>query len=226
MTHRRLAAVTLSALALVVAAAAADPYPAAKPTPAKSAKQTVSFQQGVNDYAGTVDLEIWAVAPNTCLNGNINASADADNDGGESQVLLRFDDIIGTSPGKIPPRSAVHSATLVIGAFDEGNTVHLHRMLVPFKKTSTWNSLVGGITADGKEASRQKDGFTFGKISASTSAIPFDVTDTVQAWANGSANHGWVFINTGGNGWDFYTSEFDDVKQRPKLTVEFSPPKE
>jgi hypothetical protein len=217
MTARVLSAVGVVSAALAFALAG---------EPVKSAKQTVSFQQGVNEYAGTVDLEIWAVSPNTCLEGNINASSDADNDGGESQVVMRFDDIIGTSPGKLPPNAAVHSATLVVSAFDEGTTVHLHRMLVPFKKTSTWNSLVGGVTADGKEASRQKDGFTFGKIAASTSAIPFDVTDTVQAWANGTANHGWVFVNTGGNGWDFYTSEFDDVKQRPKLVVEFAPPKE
>jgi hypothetical protein len=219
MTDRRpaVAVAVIAAFAVVIAA---------EPAKSKSARQSVTFQDGVNEYAGTVDLEIWAVSPNTCLNGNINASTDADNDGGESQVLMRFDDIIGTAPGKLPPNAAVHSATLTVGAFDEGTTVHLHRMLVPFKKTSTWNSLVGGVSADGKEASRQKDGFTFGKISASTSAIPFDVTDTVQAWANGSANHGWVFINTGGNGWDFYTSEFDDVKQRPKLVVEFTPPKE
>ena len=153
--------------------------------PPKAGRQTVTFQQGVNGYAGTVDLEIWAVAPNTCLEGNINASSDANNDGGESQVLMRFDDIIGTKPGQIPPRSTVHSATLVVSAFDQGTTVHLHRMLVPWKQTATWNSLVAGVTADGLEASRQKDSFTFGKIAASTSAIPFDVTDTVQAWVNG-----------------------------------------
>lgn len=193
--------------------------------PGSGMKRTASFQDGVGGYKGTVDLEIWAVSPNTCLNGNPNASSDADNDGGESQVLMRFDDIIGTKPGQIPPKSAVHAASLVVGAFDEGTTVHLHRMLVPWKPTATWNSLVGGVTADGLEASKQKDGFTFGKISASTSAIPFEVTDTVQAWANGAANHGWVFINTGGNGWDFYTAEFEDVKQRPKLVVEFTPPK-
>jgi hypothetical protein len=52
------------------------------------------------------------------------------------------------------------------------------------------------------------------------------VTDTVQAWVNGAANHGWVFINTGPNGWDFYTSEFEDVKQRPRLIVQFTPPKQ
>jgi hypothetical protein len=205
---------------LAVAAAFAATAPAGD-----SARQTFTFQEGVNGYSGTVDLEIWAVSPNTCLNGNPNASSDADNDGGESQVLMRFDDIVSAGEGRLLPRSTIHSATLIVSAFDEGTTVHLHRVLVPWKATSTWNSLVAGLTADGLEASKQKDGFTFGKISASTSAISFDVTDTVQAWVNGAANHGWVFINTGGNGWDFYTSEFDDVKQRPKLVVEFTPPR-
>jgi hypothetical protein len=188
-------------------------------------KQTLTIQQGVNGYAGTVDVEIWAVAPNTCLEGNPNASSDADNDGGESQILLRFDGLVGDGPNQIPPRSAIHSAQLVVSAFDPGDTVYLHRMLVPWKGTATWNSQVAGVTADGLEASAQKDSFTFGKISASSSDIIFGVTDTVQAWVNGAANHGWVFINTGPNGWDFYTSEFEDVKQRPRLLVEFTPPK-
>jgi hypothetical protein len=217
----RAALVALAITAIALAGFTADvPAP-----PGSGAKRTVTFQEGVNGYTGTVDLEIWAVSPNTCLNGNPNASSDADNDGGESQVLIRFEDIISAKEGLIPPKSTIHSATLVVSAFDEGTTVHLHRMLVPWKATATWNSLVAGVTADGLEASKQKDGFTFGKISASTSAISFDVTDTVQAWTNGKPNYGWVFINTGGNGWDFYTSEFEDVKQRPKLTVEFTPPK-
>lgn len=188
-------------------------------------KQTISFQEGVNGYSGTIDVEIWAVAPNTCLAGNPNASSDADNDGGESQILIRFERIIGGGPRQVPPRSAIHRARLIVSAFDPGTPVHLHRMLVPWKPTSTWNSLVAGVTADGMEASEQKDSFTFGQISASSSSIVFEVTDSVQAWVNATANYGWVFINTGPNGWDFYTSEFEDVKQRPRLTVEFTPPK-
>src|SRR5262245_3866978 len=195
-----------------------------QPTPTDVAPQTVKFQDGVNGYAGTVDVEIWAVAPNTCLEGNPNASSDADNDGGESQILMRFDGIFGDRSGRIPPGSAIRSAKLYVSAFDEGNTVHLHRMLVPWKKTSTWNALVAGVTADGLEASKKVDAFTFGTISASSSFITVEVTDTVQTWAAGEPNYGWVFINSGGNGWDFYTSEFEDVKQRPKLIVEFSPP--
>lgn len=208
---------------LVLAAVAVVGFTADTPK-GTGEKRKISFRDGVNAYAGTVDLEIWAVSPNTSLEGNINASSDADNDGGESQILMKFEGIFGDKPGQIPLKSTIHSASLVVSAFDEGTTVHLHRMLVPWKRTATWTSMVAGVTADGLEASKQKDGFTFGKISASTSSIPFEVTDTVQAWSNGAPNQGWVFINTGGNGWDFYTSEFDDIKQRPKLVIEFTPP--
>ena len=186
-----------------------------------AATQTVEFQQGVNGYRGAVDTEIWALAPATILDSNPNASSDANNDGGESQVLLRFDGIIGSEVGQIPRNCRIVSAKLLVSAFDQGNTVNLHRMLVPFSKTATWDSVVDGVSADDLEASRHKDSFTFGKIAANTSTVVFDVSDTVQWWVNGHANHGWVFLNTGGNGWDFYTSEFDDFKQRPKLIVEY-----
>ena len=186
-------------------------------------RQTASFQRGVNGYDGTVDIELWALAPTTILDTNPNATSDANNDGGEIQILLRFERIVGNGPGQIPPGSAIHSATLIVSAFDQGDTVHIHRMLVPWQRQATWATLVAGVTADGTEASRHRESFTFGKIAANSSSIPFDVTDSVQAWVNGTPNYGWVFINTGGNGWDFYRSEFDDVKQRPKLIVEYTP---
>lgn len=186
--------------------------------------RTVFFQQGVSGYAGTIDTEIWALAPHTILESNPNSSTDADNDGGESQCLLRFDNIIGSAAWQVPPRAAVVKARLLVSAFDQGSTVNLHRMLVPFDRSATWSSLVAGVSADGLEACRHKDAFTFGKIAANSSEIIFDVTDTVQLWAGGEANHGWVFLNTGGNGWDFYASEFSDVKQRPRLVVEFAAP--
>lgn len=190
-----------------------------------AARMTASFQKGVNSYDGTVDIELWALAPTTVLDINPNATSDANNDGGESQVLLRFERIIGDGRGQIPPGAAIHSATLIVSAFDQGDTVHIHRMLVPWQRQATWATLVAGVTADGTEASRHRESFTFGKIAANSSSIPFDVTDSVQAWVKGTPNYGWVFINAGGNGWDFYTSEFDDVKQRPKLVIEYTPVK-
>jgi hypothetical protein len=183
--------------------------------------KTVAFCQGQDGYSETVDTEIWALAGNTLLDKNPNASSDANNDGGESQVLLRFDGIIGQQTKQVPPFSRIKSAKLYVSAFDQGTTVNLHRMLIPFSKTATWNSLVDGVSADGLEASRHKDSFTFGKIAANTSVVVFDVTDTVQRWVGGAPNFGWVFLNTGGNGWDFYTSDFEDIKQRPKLVIEY-----
>jgi hypothetical protein len=196
----------------------ADDQSATKP-------QTASFQSGVHGFDGTVDIELWALAPTTILDTNPNATTDANNDGGESQILLRFEKIIGNGPDQIPAGSLVRSATLIVSAFDQGDTVYLHRMLVPWPRQATWTTMVAGVTADGLEASRHRESFTFGKIAANSSAIPFDVTDSVQAWVNGAPNHGWVFINSGGNGWDFYTHEFEDVKQRPKLIVTYKPPK-
>jgi hypothetical protein len=185
---------------------------------------TLSFRSGVDGYRGTVDAEVWALAPTTILNVNPQVTSDSNNDGGESQVLMRFDEIIGEESRRIPPGATIVSARLYVSAFDQGDTVHLHRMLVPFGKAPTWNSLVSGVSADGYEAARTKDAFTFGKIAANSSEISFDVTDTVQGWVNGVANHGWVFLNTGGNGWDFYASDFDKLNQRPRLVVEFHPP--
>jgi hypothetical protein len=143
----------------------------------------LSFQQGVHGYSGTVDTEIWALATKTILDENPNASSDANNDGGESQVVMRFDNIFGNGERQIPFGSTVVSAKLVVAAFDQGSTVNLHRMLVPFGKRATWDSLISGVSADGFEASRHKDGFTFGKIAASTSGAIFDVTDTLQIWS-------------------------------------------
>jgi hypothetical protein len=206
----------VTGLAAILLIGAAD-------APSKPEALTASFQTGVNGYRGTIDTEIWAVAPDTVVEANPNASTDANNDGGESQVLMRFDEIVGDRRGQVPKGASVLSARLCVSAFDQGDTVNLHRVLVPWKRTSTWNSLGAGISADGLEASRTRDSFTFGKIAANTSEIVFDVTDTVQAWVNGEGNHGWVFINNGGNGWDFYSSEFEDVKQRPRLVIEYRP---
>ena len=218
------------ALLLALSMAPLAALPAKQPSGRKfstAAKkvQTVSFQNDFNGYQGTVDTEIWALAPKTFLHRNPNASSDANNDGGESQVLMRFDGIIGGQPGQIPLGSTIVSAQLIVSAFDQGTTVNLHRMLVPFEQCATWDSMVSGVSADGFEASRHKDGFTFGKIAASSSGALFDVRDTVQLWVNGRKNYGWVFLNTGGNGWDFYVSEFERKVEHPKLVVKFIPPK-
>ena len=152
-----------------------------------------------SSYSGCVDTEVWELSPNKVMESLDVVTTDSNNDGGESQILMRFEDIIGAVPGRIPPHSRVRSASLIVTAFDPGTTVNLHRMLVPWHRAATWNNLISGISADGLEATRHRESFTFGKITANKQKVRFEVTDTVQAWVNGRPNHGWVFLNTGAN---------------------------
>jgi hypothetical protein len=181
------------------------------------------YQHGIRDYRAALDLEVWEVAPTKVLEKQGTMTSDADNGGGESQVLLRFDKIIGRGPDQVPPKVRIVSAKLTVTAFDPGNTVHLHRVLVPWSASSTWNSLSAGLSADDLEATRLRDGFTFGHIVMDKQSVEFDVTGAVQSWVNGAPNFGWVFINSGSNGWDFYSSDWHEVELRPFLEVEFEP---
>ena len=182
---------------------------------------TASFQQGTNDYSGTVDVEVWAIAPNKPLEKQGTLTSDGNNGGGESQVLMRFDEIFGTKAGQIPKFARIKSAKLKVVAFDPGTTVYVHRIFVPWSAAATWDGLAAGLTIDNVEASTVRDGFTFGQINMDRQSVEFDVTQTVQHWADGEQNFGWVFMNTGSNGWDFYSADWHEQDLRPKLTVEF-----
>ncbi len=214
----------LSLLVVPITFFQAPAAPSAQPAVAKSVPtKTLSF---VNDgvYKGCFDTELWELSPNKVMEAFDTVTSDANNDGGESQILMRFEEIIGKRPNQIPPGSRIKNATLIVIAFDPGNTVDMHRMLVPWPRAATWNNMVSGVSADGLEASRHKESFTFGKISANKQAVRFEATDSVQAWVNGRPNYGWVFLNTGANGWDFYSSEYVEKESRPMLVVEFVPP--
>src|ERR1700752_2086817 len=102
----------LAAIFVLPLVVAADEKPVMK-------RSLATFQSGVAGYDGTVDIELWALAPTTILDTNPNATSAANNDGGESQVLLRFERIVGNGPGQLPPGSAIHSATLIVSAFDQ-----------------------------------------------------------------------------------------------------------
>lgn len=76
--------------------------------------------------------------------------------------------------------------------------------------------LGGGIEADDIEASSQADA-SFG--CPKPVPVPFivaDVTQAIQAWADGQENHGWALLNNSTDGWDFETG---DGFQTPALLV-------
>ncbi len=195
------------------------------PPPMRSSQQptqgTVSFRFGVEGYEKTVDTEIWAIAPSKSLLRQGTMTTDGNNGGGESQVLLRFGDILGDRSGQIPRDARIVSATLTVVAFDPGTTCYLHRLLIPWTPAVTWDGVANGVSVDNIEASKVRDGFTFGEINMDKQLVEFNVSSTVQRWADGDQNYGWVFVNTGGNGWDFYSSDWIEVEHRPMLEVTY-----
>ena len=190
--------------------------------PSVVVEQTVSFEQGVSGYAGTVDTQLSENAPST--NNATLASLSVDNDdpsgsNKDTQVLLRFDAIFGTSAGQIPIGATISSATLELQITNVGSSINLHRMLRSWSATDTWNTLNAGVQADGVEALATADVST-GAIGA-TGKRSIDVTASLAAWlANPAGNLGWVLLPTGGDGVDFYSSE---GTTRPRLVVQYIP---
>ena len=178
---------------------------------------TVTFQQGVGGYTGTQDAEIHSVASADSPLGTLaQMGADLD-DAGVAQSLLRFDGIFGPNAGQVPAGVVIRSARLTVNQIDPGSEIQLHRMLVTWdQNTVTWNSMVEGVTADGIEAITAIDAIKAAGVA--NGPIVFDVTASLQAWSSGAANHGWVFLSTGTDGWDANTSESGSA---PLLSVEF-----
>jgi hypothetical protein len=95
-------------------------------------------------------------------------------------------------------------------------------MLTDWKDDATWNSVSDGVAADGKEAAAASDFSLIGTLEG-TIAL-FDVTDAVQSWSDGTANHGWVVLPGGKDGWRFHSSEAHPIAERPRLEITFAKP--
>ena len=184
------------------------------------------FQQGVDGYTGVEDTELEQGTENggpDAIHGNVvRILVDQANAGGESHGLLKFNNIIGTGAGQIPPGSRITSATLTMqhtAANANGNLVNVYRMVAPWSQsTATWNSLGAGIQADGIEARTTPDV----SFDSAAQTVPFtlnlNVAVSVQAWADGEANYGWALLPTGTDGYRFDSSI---LATGPALTVEY-----
>ncbi len=201
-----------------------------------------TFQNGVNNYDGTVDTQLRQDAPGTTYSTTTTLfsdynSTDPSNNlltlSDQSQVLMKFENIAGSLTTQVPTGSLVHRAILTIASNTSnapGDGGRFHSMLQPWNDSSTWNSMINGISADGVEAS-QNTIATAGDSSLSTKASggwnDFDVTSDVRRWVRGdNANHGWAILPwiTGQDGWGIQSSESANLDERPKLTIFYTAP--
>ena len=185
---------------------------------------TLAFEHGVGGYASTIDTYVQADPAFSDRNNSeqveINIDADSPFGSGNAvQALLQFDEIFGNGNGQIPIGSEILSATLSLELTNAGDSFAVHRMVQPWVESVTWNSLNGGVQSDDIEAFSTPD-FTTGPVGIGT--LPLDVTSSLDVWVtNPSVNQGWVFLPTGNNGVDFWSSE---GVTPPKLVVQFVPP--
>lgn len=195
-----------------------------------SGTAVASFRQGVNDYTGAVDTRIRKETPDA--EGSALTGVFVDWTGSTDQALLRFDEIIGTGPGKIPPGSRIDVAMLDLASM-VGNAMgdggKFHAMLKPWQATDTWNILSDGIQADGIEAMQTPTVVAGNETlnpNVQAAFLSFETTADVQSWADGTRpNYGWAGLpwTNGGDGWGFGTSEQADPRNRPQLRVFYTP---
>jgi hypothetical protein len=179
---------------------------------------------GAGVYAGTRDTFIGSGGWGQTRADSINGDEDRvkiDGDGGKEQGLLRFDGLVGSAKGQIPPETKIRRAILTLTT--EGSSAHskhggrLHRMTTAWSEQSTWASLGGGVQV-GVESRAQHDVDTAGSVDL-RGTRSFDVTAAVQAWVDGEPNQGWVLVANGSDGWQIRSSEWEAVVERPMLTV-------
>lgn len=154
-------------------------------------------------------------------------------DGGtpnESQVLLRFDNFIGTNYWQVPTGAVVISAELLLRINNTGDGGTLHRMLIPWDAMNdTWSSLGDGIQQDDIESRYEYEsqiGVEDGSGATGTGMVSIGITPDVQAWVDGETNFGWVLkgwpLRTDGTG--FTPSEYPIVNERPRLRITWIEP--
>jgi hypothetical protein len=180
--------------------------------------ETVTFRQGTDGYDGTVDTFLQEAAPGVSNAAAATLNVDDDDPNGTGQdvhALLRFEGVVGDGSGQVPAGASVTDATLTLETTNDGDGASVHRMLAAWSDTDTWDSLDGGVQADGTEAATDADATT-GSVSVGPTTV--DVTASVQAWIDGDSNRGWAFLPSGGDGWDFYSAEGE---RPPKLTVRY-----
>ncbi|MCF8071063.1 MAG: DNRLRE domain-containing protein [Desulfarculaceae bacterium] len=179
------------------------------------------------DYAtGITDTMLNKYSPNSNY-GNYGYEG-VYNSGSTSayQSLLRFDDIFGDGGNQIPLDSTISNATLRLYLYTGSGLDRersLYSMTGNWSESSTWNSMEGGVSVGSQTVATADATYT---ENGSRGFLDIDVTSSLQAWANGATNLGWVIIGTGSNwNYSFYSSsDYSAKSKRPTLNVDYSGP--
>jgi hypothetical protein len=192
--------------------------PPPPPPPPPPAFTTLTFREGENGYAGTLDTYLAFASPTTNFGASTIVKSDTVDGAPSGAVhgLLRFENVFGTGAGQVDPGATLDSATLTLVTTNASvNASNFHRMLVDWNEASTWNTLTSGVQANGVEAETAAAATV---TPSGSGALSIDVLSSLSAWQAGLTNRGWAILPTGSDGWDFTSSE-GVQSSRPQLSV-------
>jgi PKD repeat protein len=198
--------------------------------------ETRIFQEGRDGYAGTFERRVQAngfaqmgrVVPEYYLDGRPQTAAQATNDTCE---LIRFDNMIGTQAGQIPPKAKIVRATLTfhsgtdVNANTDGPYV-LGYLTKPVTETTLYADLDSGSGIAEEAGPRGSvEALLLGGYSdiAVQEVVSADVTPFVQRWVDGETNHGLaIFTDDTTDGWQISTIGHPLIERRPRLEVDYT----
>ena len=191
--------------------------------------QTVFFQQGIDGYAGQVDMAIKI--DDSVTMGSTTPQYFLDGGEDDTHALIRFDDIFGDAPGQIPLGATILGASLDITTGNQNSAAptngpyYVSALLEPFDENTVYSDY-SGLDANNNgnllylngHSTRPAGGFTGSRYDDIVSA---NVLPLIQSWSDGAENHGFAVTAGTTNGW-LISSESDAVGRSPKLTVQFT----
>jgi hypothetical protein len=183
------------------------------------------LQSGLEGYGGVEDTFLQESQPGMANGALTWIEWDADTPTGtglDTVALLRFDDIFGTDPTRIPRGATIHTATLTLlspsGALG-GPRGDVHESAVDWDAAAaTWDNFGGdpGVQPD-----------ELGDLVAPaplTSGLAYiDVTASLQAWSvRPDENRGWIFLPRNPNRVVALSSDHPTDSARPRLLIDYS----
>ncbi|MEX2188301.1 MAG: lamin tail domain-containing protein [Pirellulales bacterium] len=192
--------------------------------------QTISFQDGINGYAGTRDSEISEGAPDS-NNGLTDQGLEVDGQdpgGNDLSILLQWNNL------SLPAGATLAGASITVTSFNAGNQYEFYRLLRGWEEGQvTWNSSRTSQTwatagAKGAADRGQVVGLFNGQTGVNTTALNAAGVAMVQAWLDDPANKNFGVIladpGTSTDGADLRSREFGTPSERPMLNLSYVAP--
>jgi hypothetical protein len=195
----------------------------------------VAFQHGINGYAGTEDTWVNEDAPDTAYGNDEVRHADDDVNNSlftddQGQALVKFTGMFSAQgdAGTIPSGSQIVEAYLTLELADDIDTPFydpdflVYEVIRDWNEASTWNSLDGGLTV-GDDLGELVAVFNGDNDPEEDGMRRIEISDLVQRWSDGQANHGVAIlpeiISGNDDGIEILTSESGNPLRRPRLEV-------